>query len=64
MPKHINQPNSLIDEMYDEFLKLLKDSRGFDDDLLDKLALLVKKGDMQKHQQVIKILKDSVGAEK
>ncbi len=51
------QSKSLTDEIYDEFYQLLKDSKEFDDDILD---LVITKGGMRKHQQVIEILKKSM----
>lgn len=51
------QSKSLTEEIYEEFHQLLKDSKEFDDDILD---LLITKGGMRKHQQVIEILKKSM----
>jgi succinate dehydrogenase flavin-adding protein (antitoxin of CptAB toxin-antitoxin module) len=56
-----NQSKSLTDEIYDEFHQLLKDSKEFDEDILD---LLITKGGMRKHQQVIEILKNSMEIKK
>jgi succinate dehydrogenase flavin-adding protein (antitoxin of CptAB toxin-antitoxin module) len=55
------QSKSLTDEIYDEFHQLLKDSKEFDDDILD---LLITKGGMRNAQQVIEILKKSMETEK
>jgi len=58
------QSKSLTDEIYDEFHRLLKNSNEFDDDILEKLNVLIKKGDMRKSQQVVTILKESTKVEK
>ena len=55
------QSKSLTDEIYDQFHQLLKDSKEFDDDILD---LLITKGGMRKHQQVIEILEKSMETKK
>jgi hypothetical protein len=55
------QSKSLTDEIYEEFHQLLIDSKEFDDDILD---LLITKGGMRKHQQVIEILKKSMETKK
>ena len=55
------QSKSLTDEIYDEFYKLLKDSKEFDDDIL---YLLITRGGMRKPQQVIEILKNSMETKK
>lgn len=64
MSKDTDQSKSLIDEIYDEFLRSLKESGELDENLLEKLTPLIKKGKIRKYQQVAKLLKDSVDNEK
>lgn len=64
MPTNSDKSKSLIDEIYDEFIKSLKDSGELDADFFEKFTPFVKKGDLRKPQLVTKLLKDSVGKEK
>ncbi len=63
MSEDIQQSNTLIDEIYEEFLESLKETGEFDDKLLTQLAVLIKNGDIRKYQHVAKLLK-STGDEK
>ena len=51
MSKDTDQSKSLIDEIYDEFLRSLKESGELDENLLEKLTPLIKKGEIRKYQQ-------------
>lgn len=64
MSKDAEQSISLTDKIYEEFLDSLKKTGELDDDFLEKLAALIKNGDIRKYQQVIKLLKTTVDEKK
>ena len=59
MSEDTQQPKTLIDEIYEEFLESLKKTGEFDDKLLTQLAALIKNGDIRKYQHVAKLLKST-----
>lgn len=63
MSEDTQKSKSLIDEIYEEFLESLKKTGEFDDKLLTQITVLVKNGEIRKHQQVTKLLR-STGDEK
>ena len=61
MSNQNSNPRLLTDQIYNEFLQLLKEEKEFERDILEKIMALVKKGDLQKPQHVINALKESAG---
>ncbi len=59
MSEDTQKSKTLIDEIYEEFLESLKKTGEFDEKLLPQIAALVKNGEIQKHQQVTKLLKSA-----
>lgn len=57
MVKEINTPKSITEEIFDEFLFLINDSKEFDSETIEKLVQLLKNGDFKKSDQLLKAIK-------
>lgn len=64
MSIQVDRSSSLVDEINEEFIKLLKDSGDLEDGFIEILVPFVKKGDLKKYQLVNKLLRESDGEEK
>jgi hypothetical protein len=50
-------PKSLIEQIYDEFVKRLEGKEGFDADLVEKIRELSRSGELKSHPKMQKALK-------
>ena len=61
MSKDNGSPKSIVDQIFDEMLSLLKEDDNFDESIIQKLNDLANKGDLQKEKKVYEALRDLGG---
>jgi len=57
MTKNTDIPKSIVEQILDEFIILLKEHKEFDKETIDRFRQLVQSGDLRKAQEVINAIK-------
>ena len=62
MPEDLQISKSLVEQILDDFITLLKARKEFDVKSIEALAILSKKGDLKKANEVIEAIKVTKGS--